>query len=107
MKPEQDGQHRQSRDWPPEQPLEKLPPPEIVGQVDTAVLETTRRIWWRAFDRVCSCFVVIPLLILDRILGAEPPTPADLKREADHERLMRAFPSAHDTMRRKTQTNRL
>jgi hypothetical protein len=28
------------------------------------------------------------------IYGPEPPTPADLKREAEHQRLHEAFPSA-------------
>jgi hypothetical protein len=32
--------------------------------------------------------------ILDRIFGPEPPTPADLQREADHEQLVRALPVA-------------
>ena len=72
MKPEQDRQHPQSRDWPPEHPLEKLPPPEVVGQVDNAVLETVRHLWWRAFDRVCGCFALMRLSIFDRIWGPEP-----------------------------------
>jgi len=37
--------------------------------------------WWRAFDRVCYCFVLVRLSIRDRICGPEPPTSADLKRE--------------------------
>jgi len=32
--------------------------------------------------------------ILDRIFGPEPPTPADLQREADHERLVTDFLAA-------------
>jgi hypothetical protein len=32
--------------------------------------------------------------ILDRIFGPEPPTPADLQREADHERLVGGFLAA-------------
>jgi len=35
--------------------LEKLRPPEIVGQVDNLVLEAVRRLWWRMFERVCYC----------------------------------------------------
>ena len=27
--------------------------PEIVGQLENPVLEAIRRLWWRAFDRVC------------------------------------------------------
>jgi hypothetical protein len=43
---------------------------------------------------VCNCIVRIRLSIQDRIYGPEPPTPADLKREVDHERLVRALPVA-------------
>jgi hypothetical protein len=71
---------------------ESLRPPEIVGEVTNPVLEAVRRLWWRALDRVCYWIVVIRLSTFDRIFGAEPPIPADLKRGADHERLVRAFP---------------
>ena len=100
MKPEQD-------DWvgtrgvvgpPREFSLEKLQPPEIVGQVDNPVLETVRRLWWRGFDYVCGFFVLIRLSIFDRIYGPEPLTPADLTREADHKRLVRAFPAAGEAI---------
>jgi hypothetical protein len=47
---------------------------------------------------VCNCCVFIRLTIHDRILGPEPVTPADLKREADHERLIRAFPVAGEVI---------
>jgi hypothetical protein len=68
MRPEQD-------DWldmgsAPSQPrnysAESLRPPEIVGEVTNPVLETVRRFWWRAFDRVCGCIVFIRLSIHDR-----------------------------------------
>jgi hypothetical protein len=81
----------------PTQPyLEGLQPPEIVGQGDNPVLEALRRLWWRAFDRVCYCVVLIRLSIHDRVYGPEPPTPADLKRDADHERLVSAFPAVRE-----------
>jgi hypothetical protein len=73
-------------------PRERLQPPEIVGQVNNPVLEAIRRLWWCAFDRACEFFMLLRLLIHDRIYGPEPPTAADLKREADNERLVRAFP---------------
>jgi hypothetical protein len=76
-------------------PLGRLQTPEIVGQVENPVL---RRLWWRVFDRVCYCMEFIRLSIHDRIFGPEPPTPADLKREADHERLVRAFPLLGETV---------
>ena len=38
------------------------------------------------------------LRVFDRICGPEPPTPADLKRDADYERLVRAFPVAGETI---------
>jgi hypothetical protein len=63
--------------------------PEIVGEVTNPVLEAIRRLWWRALDCVCAFFVLLRLSIFDRIHGPEPPTPADLQREADHERLVR------------------
>jgi hypothetical protein len=47
-----------------------------------------------SFDRACDFFVVTRLSIFDRICGPEPPISADLKCEADHERLARAFPVA-------------
>ena len=37
---------------------------------------------------------VMRVSILDRIFGPEPPTPADLQREADHERLVGGFLAA-------------
>jgi hypothetical protein len=84
------------------QPVERFPErlwrPEIVGQVDNPVLETIRRFWWQALDRVCYCLVLIRLSVHDRIYGPEPPTAADLKREGAHERLIRAFPMASETI---------
>jgi hypothetical protein len=61
-------------------------------------LEAIHRLWWRAFDRVCYCMVFNRLSVHDRIFGPEPPTPADLKREADHERLVRVFPVVGETI---------
>ena len=74
--------------------LEKLRRPEIVGEVRNPLLEAVRRLWWRAFDPVCGFFVLIRLSILDRIYGPELPTSADIQREADQERLVRALPAA-------------
>jgi hypothetical protein len=86
MKPEQNDRlgERGLLDQPRECSVEGLQPPEIVGQVENPSLEAIRRLWWRAFDRVCYCMVFIRLSIHDRIFGPEPPTPADLKRQADH-----------------------
>jgi hypothetical protein len=66
-----------------------LQPPEIVGQLENPVLEAIRRLWWRAFDRLCYWIVLIRFSIHDRIYGPEPPTRADLLPECDHERLVR------------------
>jgi hypothetical protein len=78
--------------------LERLQPPKIVGEVENRTLEIVRRLFCRAFDRVCDCIVVIRLSTHDRIFGPEPPTAADLKREVDHERLVRAFPVADEAI---------
>jgi hypothetical protein len=85
---------------PTQRSLGRLQPPEIVGEVGNPALEAVRRFWWRAFDGVCNCFVLTRLSFHDRIFGPEPPTPADLKREADHERLARAFPVAAEAIDR-------
>ena len=69
---------------PSECSLGALQQPEIVGQMENRSLEAIRRLWWQACDRMCYCLVFIRLLIHDRIFGPEPPTLADLKREADH-----------------------
>jgi hypothetical protein len=57
-----------------------------------------RRLWWRAFDRACDWIEIMKLPIQDRIFGPEPPTSADLQREANHERLVRAFPAAAEAI---------
>ncbi len=80
------------------QPTECCPvslhPAEIVGEVSNPVLEAVRRRFWRALDLFWYRIVLIRLSIFDRILGPERPTAADLKRDADHERLVSAFPAA-------------
>ena len=104
MKPEQDDrlEARGVFSQPRECSAESLRRPEIVGEVANPVLEAIRRLSWRAFDRVCYWIVLIRLSIFDRIYGPEPPTPADLKREADHERLVSAFPAAGDATKSET-----
>jgi hypothetical protein len=101
MKPEQDDRLEAGGDLgsPREFSVERLQQPEIVGHVDNPTLEAIRRLWWRSFDRVCGFFVPIRLSIHDRIYGPEPPTPADLQREADHERLLRVFPEMDETIK--------
>jgi len=73
---------------PTQRSLEELRPPEIVGEVANPVLEAARRFWWRAFDRICYWIVLIRLSIHDWVCGPEQPAPADLKHEADYERLV-------------------
>ena len=77
---------------------ETLAQPEIVGEIENPVLEMGRRLWWRAFDRVSGCLVYFRLWLFDRIHGPEPPTPADLQRETNHERLVKAFTVAGETI---------
>jgi hypothetical protein len=69
---EAQGVFSQPREFTPE----ALQPPQIVGEVANPVLETVRRLWWRGFDRVYYCVVLIRLSIHDRICGPEPPPTA-------------------------------
>jgi hypothetical protein len=96
MKTEQDNRLEAGGDLsePTQRARKRLKPPQIVGEVANPVLEAARRLCWRAFDGGCNCFVLIRLSIHDRIYGPEPPTPDDLKHEADHKRLVRAFSAA-------------
>ena len=89
MKPEQHNRlgNRGFLDQPGGCSLGGLQRPEIVGEMENPLLEAIRRLWWRAFDRVCYWMVLIRLSVQDRIYGPEPPIPADLEHEADHERL--------------------
>jgi len=100
MKPERDYRLEAEGDLgsPREFSLEELQPPKIVGRMDNPVLEAVRRSWWRGLDRVCGFLVLIRLWIIDRIYGPEPPTPADIQREADHEWLVRTFPMTGETI---------
>jgi hypothetical protein len=85
MKREQDRfEMRGAVSQPTECSIDRLQPMEIVGQVDNPVLEAMRRLWWRAFDRLCYYVVFIRLSIHSRIYGPEPPTPGDLHRETDY-----------------------
>jgi hypothetical protein len=69
-----------------------------VAEVANPVLEAMRRLSWRALDRLCYCIVLIRRSIHDRIFGPEPPRPVDLKRDTDHERLIRAFPLSSEAI---------
>ena len=61
MKPDHDNRLEARGDvsGPGECSRERLRAPEVVGQVNNPVLETIRRLWWRAFDRVCYSIVLI------------------------------------------------
>jgi hypothetical protein len=52
---------------PTQRSLEGLRAPEIIGELSNPLLETVRRLWWRAFDRVCDCVVLMRLSIHNRI----------------------------------------
>ena len=52
------------------------------------------RLFWEALDRVDYAITLARCWAVDRICGPEPPTSADRQREADHERLRKAFPVA-------------
>jgi hypothetical protein len=51
------------------------------------------RLFWVPIDRVDHAAGVTRCWVVDLIYGPEPPTLVDEKREADHERLRRAFPN--------------
>ena len=49
--------------------------------------------WTWAVDRIEYAVMSVRLAILDWICGPEPTTSADRQREADKNRLQRAFPA--------------
>jgi hypothetical protein len=51
------------------------------------------RLFWKALDRIDYALMYARLWLFDLIHGSEPPTLADEKRGADHERLRSAFPN--------------
>jgi hypothetical protein len=51
------------------------------------------RVFWEALDRVDYAAALVRCWAVDVIYGPEPPTPADLKREAEHKKLGQAFPT--------------
>jgi hypothetical protein len=50
------------------------------------------RLFWKAADRIDYAVMLARCWVVDLVLGPEPPTPVDERREADHERLRKAFP---------------
>ena len=59
------------------------------------MLELTRRLahlFWEALDRIDYAVTYVKCWAVDLIYGPEPPTPADLKREAEHDELREALP---------------
>ena len=51
-----------------------------------------RRFLWRVVDHVDYVLTLTRLRILDVLTGPLPETPEDQQREADRERIERAFP---------------
>ena len=51
-----------------------------------------RRVLWRVVDHLDYVQTLVRLRILDAVAGPEPETSADQRREADRERMQRAFP---------------
>jgi hypothetical protein len=49
-------------------------------------------LWWRAFDRICGCVMLIRLSIQDRIYGLSRPHPPTWNARPIKRRLVRAFP---------------
>jgi hypothetical protein len=72
--------------------------------VSRSAIETSRI----SSPSVGSTYPMRPSEAGDRIFGPEPPIAADLKREADHERLVRAFVAAGEAIEpTNTMPNRL
>jgi hypothetical protein len=46
-----------------------------------------------AIERTEYVITSVRMAIVDKLYGPEPPTLADRQRDAEHERLQRAFPS--------------
>ena len=57
----------------------------------TAIAALPRLTSW-IIDRIEYAVTSVRLAVVDRVCGPEPPTLADRRREADRERLPRAFP---------------
>jgi hypothetical protein len=57
------------------------------------VIRVLPRFWLWIIDRIGYPVTSMRLAIFDSICGPEPATWADRQREAEHERLQRAFPA--------------
>jgi hypothetical protein len=60
------------------------------------VLELTSRLarlFWEVLDRVDYAVTLARCWVVDRIYGPELPTPADMQREVEHEKLREASPT--------------
>lgn len=51
------------------------------------------KLFWQVIDRFEYAVTSMRLAIVDRVYGPDPPTQADRQREAEKERLQRAFPA--------------
>jgi hypothetical protein len=58
-----------------------------------------RRFWSWVADRIEYAAMSVRLAILDKVCGPEPSTHADRQRDAEHERLQRAFPYSKQIVR--------
>jgi hypothetical protein len=56
------------------------------------LISCVTRLFWEAVDHVDYAVSLAGCWAVDRIYGPEAPTPADLKRQAEHEELREAFP---------------
>jgi hypothetical protein len=50
------------------------------------------RLFWHILDVADYATISVRLRLVDLIYGPEPPTPADMQREKEHEQLQRTFP---------------
>jgi hypothetical protein len=68
-----------------------------VGEIENPMLETMRRLWWRAFDRASYWILCVRLSIHDR---PEPPTPLERRPVPSHRSTAGGLKKVRDTIPR-------
>ena len=66
--------------------------PQRRSETDRKEAAEVWRLFWRVVDQLDYLLTLARLRILDALPGPELETPADRRRQRDHERIERAFP---------------